>query len=590
MNVGNAVDLTPVSNGSYCFCVISCNRGDQFTLTAKGGNNSRAWAFIDSDNNLLSKADANVTVTNLKLIAPAVGSLIVNAYVYNDYLLTQTISKIDNLSEKTDILSSQLVGCTDATSDVTKGAYIDTSVGAGNIVDIANSVTNTNFGYVIYPCYVGDEIILSCHSGQAPRAWAILDNNKKILSVAAGGVMVTDLTITATQTGYFVINVNLAFDYSIKHKFVAVNERLDTIENSLEKVNETDYVLPSTLYGVVGHEFNLYKDNALIYGNIDSVADVKFGATTAAFTDIIENKKRYSATPINAWDNYPQFSLYRQTVKTRDKFKNLHVIVKDPSVLNGLTRNIVIIGDSKVTGGRLPQVFKNLCTESGMTVGDLCGSIRTTSMSVNHEGRAGWTSSDYFTASKAGVSNAFYNNGTFDFSYWMNQQGYTHMDYVYINLGTNDYAVASGLGSDDYIQTFINNISAMITSIHAYDTNIKIIIGLAEGVCTSQWSSSNDEYLYNLNTRARMLNRACITEWDSEYYRNNNIWICPIYLSMDMENDYVMNEIALSEWDSYFNTGKTRNMVTDRMHQNAVGYAKNAMYMFAILCYIESLS
>ena len=81
VNVGSAVDLTPVSNGSYCFCVISCNRGDQFTLTAQGGNNSRAWAFVDSDNNLLSKADANVTVANLKLIAPAVGSLIVNAYI-----------------------------------------------------------------------------------------------------------------------------------------------------------------------------------------------------------------------------------------------------------------------------------------------------------------------------------------------------------------------------------------------------------------------------------------------------------------------------------------------------------------------------
>ena len=171
----------------------------------------------------------------------------------------------------------------------------------------------------------------------------------------------------------------------------------------------------------------------------------------------------------------------------------------------------------------------------------------------------------------------------------MTQQGYTSVDYVFINLGTNDYAAVSGLGEDTYIQTFIDNISTMIDSIHDYNPNVKIIVGLTEGVCTYQWSSASDEELRNLNTRARLLNKACIAEWDTNTAENNNIFICPIYLSMDMYNDYNYIEVPLSQRDAEFETGKTRRKITDTMHQNAVGYSKNADYMFAIIAYCESL-
>jgi len=350
-----------------------------------------------------------------------------------------------------------------------------------------------------------------------------------------------------------------------------------------------EVVLPRKIVGTVGTEINVYKDNALLYQSIDSVADCKFIDFIAGY---FEDKYRFCGLPTVERNSYPQFSVYIYGIKNRQLFKNVNLKILDTSILNGLTRNILVIGDSKVAGCRLPEELRKKCVSAGMNVGDFLGTLSGNGWTIKHEGRAGWSSVDYMNASKNDVINPFYNQSTssFDFDYYMTHQGYSAVDYVFINLGTNDYATVSGLGEDTYIQTFIDNINTMIESIHDYNSNVKIIVGLTEGVCTYQWSSASDEELRNLNTRARLLNKACIAEWDNNTAENNNVFICPIYLSMDMYNDYNAEDVALSQRDADFETGKTRRKVTDFMHQNAAGYGKNADYMFAMITYCESLN
>ena len=61
-------------------------------------------------------------------------------------------------------------------------------------------------------------------------------------------------------------------------------------------------------------------------------------------------------------------------------------------------------------------------------------------VTYKHEGRAGWSISDYVrVASKGSVTNPFYNASTFDFSNYMSTQSYASVDYVIINLSTNGY-------------------------------------------------------------------------------------------------------------------------------------------------------
>lgn len=65
--VGTVIDLTPVASASYRYAIISCDPGDVFAVNLSGGNTPRAWAFLDSNNALLSNSasgtiDADVVV------------------------------------------------------------------------------------------------------------------------------------------------------------------------------------------------------------------------------------------------------------------------------------------------------------------------------------------------------------------------------------------------------------------------------------------------------------------------------------------------------------------------------------------------
>lgn len=350
-----------------------------------------------------------------------------------------------------------------------------------------------------------------------------------------------------------------------------------------ENGNIAEVVLPRKIIGTTGVEMNLYKNNALLYINIDSVCAVKFMDFPAG---AFECKTRFRCKPTTTRDSNPQFSVFLNQFKNADIVKNINLRIVDSSVVSGKSLNILVIGDSKVNGGRLSSELRKDLTANGATP-NFIGTIKADVFNIYHEGRSGWTSADYTKpTSKTNYPNAFWDGSKFNFTYYMTQNGFTGVDYVFINLGTNDYASSVNLGKLDYINDFISNINTMILSIRQYDANVPIVIGLAEGVCTYQWSSSNDNFLYNLNTRARLLNKAAIAEWDNR--ENEKLFVCPLYLSMDMENDYVMIDIPLSDRDETHTTNKTRKSVTDTMHQSAVGYGKNADYMFAMIAYIES--
>lgn len=68
------------NNGGYA--VVNCSEGDIFVINGTGGASARSllWCFIDSNNEIITKSDSNVTKENLILTAPAnVSKLIINS-------------------------------------------------------------------------------------------------------------------------------------------------------------------------------------------------------------------------------------------------------------------------------------------------------------------------------------------------------------------------------------------------------------------------------------------------------------------------------------------------------------------------------
>lgn len=154
--------------------------------------------------------------------------------------------------------------------------------------------------------------------------------------------------------------------------------------------------------------------------------------------------------------------------------------------------SVLAIGDSTVDHDVLTGSMLSYFTQKGKTL-TLLGTLG--SDGNYNEGRAGWTAADYFTDRQyGGVTNPFYNptTETFDFNYYMTNQGYSGVDYVIIQLGINDLYNSDASA----IEPLWNNISGMIDSIKSYDSNIKVILNLPTTPNSDQSKHSVTEFLY----------------------------------------------------------------------------------------------
>ena len=72
-NIGEVVSLTPESVNTYRYVIEPCVAGDIFRINVQGGENPRAWGFLDEENVLLDVAPKNTAgqlLENVEIIAP----------------------------------------------------------------------------------------------------------------------------------------------------------------------------------------------------------------------------------------------------------------------------------------------------------------------------------------------------------------------------------------------------------------------------------------------------------------------------------------------------------------------------------------
>lgn len=95
------VEAPVASSTGYKYAVINCTEGDKFTVTSSGGQNPRAWCFIDVNGHSLLVEAANTSCNNKVITAPyGATKLVINAK--NDeisYLGEFLVTRFNNLSE-----------------------------------------------------------------------------------------------------------------------------------------------------------------------------------------------------------------------------------------------------------------------------------------------------------------------------------------------------------------------------------------------------------------------------------------------------------------------------------------------------------
>lgn len=178
-------------------------------------------------------------------------------------------------------------------------------------------------------------------------------------------------------------------------------------------------------------------------------------------------------------------------------FKDINLHFEKPE---GKELSILCIGDDTVDMN-MPGYIKEYLTQLGYTptmLGTQINSIDINGYGLKNlndehgEGHKGWRLTDFMckTKHKDGSpyyisNNPFMNNSAFDFSYYMNSNSYDKVDVIIISIGLNDitgYHTASAiediqnLSIAQNIEQLPNLYKEMITNIHTYDPNIKIII------------------------------------------------------------------------------------------------------------------
>lgn len=357
------------------------------------------------------------------------------------------------------------------------------------------------------------------------------------------------------------------FHFENRFEFAAdTNRRL----NDLELVrSNAELILPSKLVIVAGSEMTIYKENVLktesdfvLYWYAKNYAlptNTKFDQSIR-FTPTSEDIGTYTLTA----------QVYDKNGKTITA-KDVEIEVIADTARTG--KKVLFIGDSLTNAGFYPYEIQKYLSNEGV---ESIGSRTTTAyldhdpnvgqVSVNHEGRGGWSSIDYTTqASKGNVSNAFWNptSNKFDFSYYMTQQEFSSVDVVFLNLGTN---------SADNVSDSISSLREMIDSIRDYDANVPIVISMI--ACGNR----TEDYYWNI-FQLKLVD-SYIQEFDGE---TDGIYLAPIYFNINRDTDFKTEEVAES-----FRNPQVVTRQIDGVHPSKYGYWKFADVYWATIQYVLS--
>lgn len=251
--------------------------------------------------------------------------------------------------------------------------------------------------------------------------------------------------------------------------------KINILEDAVAKLEENNYgcSFPITdLRQTVGIEETFYYNTAVTpnkttYGLMSVGGDYSTQATKGL---TLPNTTAFEAINGFIWRMYnPAFVEIANYLGANGYGGLRHFVIENLSDCS-----LLAIGDSTVDSDTLTVNLLSHFAEQGHTL-TLLGTLGDGSGTNRNEGRSGWKASDYLTnKTYDGATNPFYNptSQTFDFAYYMTNQGYSAPTFVILQLGIND--LSAGASKED-IWTCI---STMIDSILSYNSSIKILLNL----------------------------------------------------------------------------------------------------------------
>lgn len=337
-------------------------------------------------------------------------------------------------------------------------------------------------------------------------------------------------------------------DFIISKGVHGVKQKVDKpafVSNLTQLMNEAQYAcaLPKLPpYFTVGLAETWYYKNILALPT--NIVDFYLGG----ISDFVDGGQEMVATSQGFATNGYVYNVYDQNLALIDQHAPGYFYTKSDNVQSC---SALVIGDSTVAQNTMTQKMLDAFTERNKVL-TLLGTRGTAPN--NHEGRAGWSIKDYCTASsKGGITNPFYNPTTesFDFSYYMTNQGYSSPDFVVIQLGINDlYGAAFDTFETTKVET-ANYLIEIINSIISYNSTQKIILNLPAAI-NSDWTK-HTQFMPLVRNKVIRYNEYMML-MATAYDPSINVRCSNCHLVLNPDTD-----------------------ITDDVHPTATGYEKMAM-------------
>lgn len=466
-------------------------------------------------------------------------------------------------------------GTTSEQTNMSCSDYIDVSSGIGKTIYFSHGTTRVESAMQDIVFYTKDKnTVVQAYIG----AW-------KRNVVVPNGAYWMRFTIT---------NVNIQnrmmaeYDTKLGEYQEWFSDRISLINQAdvnrlLEEYNSLSMCQSSTRYIFAklplmsGKETNVFHENL-----VDGSGKLFLGINSG---NGINHDDCFSFTPTDASNiSAIYYSVYKDLQKNKStSFTIPSVTVKTTDGTNKDIK-VMLIGDSFTAMGKY-QKFVNDYFQSDSTNVEWVGSI-TTSSGLKCEGRSGWRAWTYCNCmtgaedtSGLGGTNAFMNPSTneFDFGYYMNEQGFSGVDVVFINLGTNDLARVT----HSTVEEVLSSYNTMIDSIKAYNSNIKIVLWIPCMPCILNGIGSVASSIY----RRYLIKNMLLDNFAKTTWGTNNIWVLPSNLVIDPMWDFPMIE---QERNSA-NPNK-RWVCTDTTHLSDIGWEHLSVPIIAMIKYLASLS
>ena len=462
---------------------------------------------------------------------------------------------------------------------------------SGNFLNYQNGnvQANSNYSPKVYTnIKVVPNSTVSLHLESCPiagqRGFAFYDISGTYISGEAYVVGTLDYEVTVPNDAYFMgITVFNDGDFNIAVTDISIENVVSGLVDSTKSLLETEkkfneltnieFIIPSKVTGTIGHNTNINLDNVIPENGTTEKAQIfrySGGDSYDGDVEIIPEEEGTNDYVIG----------YMPSTSYGIKDQDLPLVVVSDAIGNGLTKKVMVIGESTTDNNYVIKHLHDLFEEDVMNI-TLLGT-RQDSEGNHHEGRGGWTTRNYLKdESVNAVSNAFYNPETegFDFSYYLTHNSIDTPDIVIFNMGLNDLDIGGGTLT-------ANNLTTMINQIKAANNNVIIIVALPNlpTALKQTWGySSNRRYRLLVNTI-----KPLIEVFDDR--ENENIFISPVYLYLHPKWDmpYEMKYVN-SEHNEGNNGMKIPVAVSPApTHPSQIGYYKMADCYYNTIKYAVS--